>query len=67
MLLLSRKKGESVMIHHDIEITVVDVRGEKVLLGIVAPQEVPVHRKEVFLAIQREMEQNTRRVENNLV
>ena len=56
MLVLSRKKGESLMIDNDIEITVIDVRGDKVRLGIVAPQEVPVHRREVFDAIQKENE-----------
>jgi carbon storage regulator len=54
MLVLSRQKDESIMIGDDIEITIVDVRGDKVRLGIAAPKEVPVHRKEVYEAIQRE-------------
>ena len=51
MLVLSRKKNESIVINHDITITVVEIRGDKVRLGIVAPKEVPVHRQEVFEAI----------------
>ena len=54
MLVLSRQRDESIMIGDDIEITVVDVRGEKVRLGITAPSHVPVHRKEVYEAIKRE-------------
>ena len=56
MLVLSRQRDESIMIGDDIEITVVDVRGEKVRLGISAPAHVPVHRKEVYEAIKREHE-----------
>lgn len=54
MLVLSRQKDESIIIGDDIEITIVDVRGDKVRLGINAPKEVSVHRKEVYEAIQRE-------------
>ena len=54
MLVLSRQRDESIMIGDDIEITVVDVRGEKVRLGINAPAHIPVHRKEVYEAIKRE-------------
>ena len=54
MLVLSRQRDESIMIGDDIEITVVDIRGEKVRLGINAPAHVPVHRKEVYEAIKRE-------------
>jgi carbon storage regulator len=54
MLVLSRQKDESIMIGDDVEITIVDVRGDKVRLGINAPKEIPVHRKEVYEAIQRE-------------
>ncbi len=53
MLVLSRKKNESIMVG-DNEIVVVEIRGDKVRLGIQAPEDVPVHRKEVWLAIQRE-------------
>ena len=48
MLVLSRKKNESIVINHDVIITVVEIRGDKVRLGIVAPKEVPVHRQEVY-------------------
>jgi carbon storage regulator len=51
MLVLSRKKNESIVINNDIVVTVVEIRGDKVRLGIVAPKEVPVHRQEVFDAI----------------
>jgi carbon storage regulator len=54
MLVLSRQRDETIMIGDDIEITIVDVRGEKVRLGINAPPHVPVHRKEVYEAIKRE-------------
>jgi carbon storage regulator len=54
MLVLSRQRDETIMIGDDIEITVVDIRGDKVRLGITAPNTVPVHRKEVYEAIQRE-------------
>ena len=54
MLVLSRQRDETIMIGDDIEITVVDIRGEKVRLGITAPPHVPVHRKEVYEAIKRE-------------
>ena len=51
MLVLSRKKNESIVINNDITITVVEIRGDKVRLGIVAPKEVPVHRQEVYEVI----------------
>ncbi len=54
MLVLSRQKDESIIIGDDVEITIVDVRGDKVRLGITAPKEIPVHRREVYEAIQRE-------------
>jgi carbon storage regulator len=54
MLVLSRHRDESIMIGDDIVITIVDIRGDKVRLGIEAPQHVPVHRQEVYDAIQRE-------------
>ena len=53
MLVLSRKKNESIVINDDITIVVVEIRGDKVRLGVEAPKEVPVHRREVFEAIQR--------------
>ncbi len=54
MLVLSRQKNETIMIGDTIEITIVDVKGEKVRVGINAPIEIPVHRKEVYDAIRRE-------------
>ncbi len=54
MLVLSRKKNESIVINDDITIVVVEIRGDKVRLGVEAPKEVPVHRREVFDAIQRD-------------
>ena len=54
MLVLSRQKDQTIMIGDTIEITVVDIRGDKVRLGISAPSKIPVHRKEVYDAIQRE-------------
>lgn len=54
MLVLSRHRDESIMIGDDVVITIVDIRGDKVRLGIEAPQDIPVHRQEVYDAIQRE-------------
>jgi len=54
MLVLSRQKDESIIIGDDVEITIVDVRGDKVRLGITAPKSITVHRKEIYEAIQRE-------------
>jgi carbon storage regulator len=54
MLVLSRHRDESIMIGDEIVVTIVDIRGDKVRLGINAPTSVPVHRQEVFDAIQRE-------------
>ena len=54
MLVLSRKKDEKIIIGDSISIMVVDIRGDKVRLGIDAPRDVPVHRQEVYDAIKRE-------------
>ena len=54
MLVLSRHRDESIMIGDDVVVTIVDIRGDKVRLGIEAPQSIPVHRQEVYDAIQRE-------------
>lgn len=62
MLVLSRHRDESIMIGDNIVITVVDVRGDKVRLGIDAPTDIPVHRQEVYEAIQRE--KNAKRDQN---
>ena len=53
MLVLSRKKNESIIINNEITIVVVEIRGDKVRLGVEAPKEVPVHRREVYEAIKR--------------
>ncbi len=60
MLVLSRHRDQSIMIGDNIVITVVDVRGDKVRLGIDAPQEVPVHRQEIYEAIKRENQKSSR-------
>ena len=52
MLALSRKKGEALIINNDIEITILEIKGEQVKIGISAPKEVPVYRKEVYIQIQ---------------
>jgi carbon storage regulator len=54
MLVLSRQRDESIMIGDNVVVTIVDIRGDKVRLGIQAPGEIPVHRQEVYEAIQRE-------------
>ena len=54
MLVLSRQRDESIMIGDDVVVTIVDVRGDRVRLGIEAPSEIPVHRREVYEAIPRE-------------
>ncbi len=56
MLVLSRKKNESIIINDNITIVVVEIRGDKVRLGIEAPKEIPVHRNEVYEAIRRNQE-----------
>lgn len=53
MLVLSRKKNESIVIDDDIKIVVVEIRGDKVRLGVECPKEIPVHRQEVYEAIKR--------------
>jgi len=57
MLVLSRQKDESIVIGDDVEVTIVDIRGNKVRLGITAPKNISVHRREVYDAIQREKSQ----------
>ena len=61
MLVLSRKKNESIVINDNITITVVEVRGDKVRLGIQAPREIPIHRSEVHAAIKAEQQDATKR------
>ena len=57
MLVLSRKKNESIVINDEISVVIVEIRGDKVRLGIEAPKEVPVHRREVFDAIKKQEKQ----------
>ncbi len=52
MLTLSRKKNESLVINNNIEVTILDVKGDQIKIGISAPREVPVYRKEIYLEIQ---------------
>lgn len=54
MLTLSRKKGEALVINNNVEVTILEVKGEQVKIGISAPKEIPVYRKEVYLQIQEE-------------
>ena len=54
MLALTRKKGESLVINNNIEITLLEIRGDQIKLGINAPKDVPIYRKEVYLQIQEE-------------
>ena len=56
MLALTRKKGESLILNNDIEITVLEVRGDQVKLGIAAPKSISIYRKEVYIQIQKENE-----------
>lgn len=56
MLALTRKKGESLVLNNNIEVTVLEIRGDQVKLGVKAPREVPVYRKEVYMQIQKENE-----------
>lgn len=58
MLVLSRKKNESVMIGDDIVLTVVEIRGDKVRIGVEAPKNIPVHRNEVYEAIKRSQQES---------
>lgn len=53
MLALSRKKNEALVINNNVEITILDIKGDQVKIGITAPKEVPVYRKEVYLQIQQ--------------
>ena len=64
MLVLSRQRDESIIIGDNIVITIVDIRGDKVRLGIQAPKEIPVHRQEVYEAIQREMGQPEKKADS---
>ena len=54
MLALTRKKGESIIVDNDIEISILELRVDQVKIGITAPKEVPIYRKEVYIQIQKE-------------
>ena len=54
MLALTRKKGESLVVNNNIEVTVLEIRGDQIKIGISAPKDVPIYRKEVYLQIQEE-------------
>ena len=62
MLTLSRKKNESLIVNNNIEVTVLDIKGDQVKIGISAPKEVPIYRKEIYLQIQ-DANQNATSVE----
>jgi len=66
MLVLSRKKNESIVINNEITIVVVEIRGDKVRLGVEAPKEVPVHRREVYDAIKRAVDANNAELDASL-
>ena len=59
MLALSRKKNEAIMVNNNIEITLLEIRGDQVKLGIAAPKEIPIYRKEVYVQIQQENKAST--------
>ena len=54
MLALTRRKGESLVLNNNIEVTVLEIRGDQIKIGITAPKEVPIYRKEVYLQIEEE-------------
>ena len=60
MLAVARKSNESIMLGNDIEITVLEIKGDQVKLGIKAPKSVPIYRKEIYLQIQEENRQAVR-------
>ncbi|MBO4338279.1 MAG: carbon storage regulator CsrA [Lachnospiraceae bacterium] len=62
MLTLSRKKNESLIVNNNIEVTILDIKGDQVKVGISAPKEVPIYRKEIYLQIQ-DANQNATSVE----
>ena len=57
MLALTRKKGEALVLNNNIEVTILEIRGDQVKIGVSAPKEVPIYRKEVYLQIQKENEE----------
>ena len=59
MLALARKKNEAIVINNNIEITVLDIRGDQIKIGIAAPKDIPIYRKEVYIQIQNENKEAT--------
>ena len=59
MLALTRKKGEALVLNNNIEVTILEIRGDQVKIGVCAPKEVPIYRKEVYLQIQKENEESS--------
>ena len=59
MLALSRKKNEAIVINNNIEITVLDIRGDQIKIGIAAPKDIPIYRKQVYIQIQNENKEAT--------
>ena len=59
MLALSRKKGEALVLNNNIEVTILEIRGDQVKIGVSAPKEIPIYRKEVYLQIQKENEESS--------
>lgn len=66
MLALSRKKNEAIIVNNNIEITVLEIRGDQVKLGIAAPKEIPIYRQEVYAQIQAENKKATEAASDNL-
>ena len=58
MLALTRKKGEALVLNNNIEVTILEIRGDQVKIGVSAPKEIPIYRKEVYLQIQKENEES---------
>lgn len=63
MLALSRKKDEAIVINDDIEITIIEIKGDQVKLGISAPKSIPIYRKEVYLQIQNANKESAKSVD----
>ena len=56
---LTRKKGEALVLNNNIEVTILEIRGDQVKIGVSAPKEIPIYRKEVYLQIQKENEESS--------
>ena len=59
MLALTRKKGEALVLNNNIEVTILEIRGDQVKIGVSAPKEIPIYRKEVYLQIQKDNEESS--------